>query len=280
MRITTLIENTLGENIALTKEHGLSIFIETPEGSILFDTGQSGNFISNAEKLNIDLNKIDYIVLSHAHYDHAGGVKPLLEFIQAKPKLYVSKHFFSHSERYHVSHSEESSSKYIGIDFNENNILEKDILINYVCEDFLPITSKISIATNFYRDCSFEPINNAMKVNSNNTLCIDTFKDEIAIAIDTSEGLLVLVGCSHPGIVNIINTIRKRSYKKIYGVIGGTHLIEADDSRVDKTIKYFKDLNIKLIGLSHCTGKKAAEKFKQETPNFFINYTGKSIEIK
>lgn len=280
MRITTLIENTLGENTTLTKEHGLSIFIETSEGNILFDTGQSGNFISNAEKLNIDLNKIDYMVLSHAHYDHAGGIKPLLGFIHSKPKLFVSKHFFSHSERYHIVHSEESSSKYIGIDFNEDYILKKGISINYICEDLFPLTSKISIATNFCRACPFEPINEAMKVNFTNTLCTDTFKDEIAITIDTSEGILVLVGCSHPGIVNIIDTINKRGCKPIYGVIGGTHLIEADECRIDKTIEYFKDMNIKLIGVSHCTGKKAAYRFKQETDNFFINYTGKTIEIK
>ena len=77
MKITTLIENTQDENQKLNYEHGISMFIETEKCNILFDTGKTGNFIENAEKLNIDLKSIDVIILSHAHYDHCGGVRRL-----------------------------------------------------------------------------------------------------------------------------------------------------------------------------------------------------------
>src|SRR3712207_8398373 len=79
MKITTIIENSLGDKKELYNEHGISFFIETNNGNILFDTGQSGDFIKNANNLNIDLSKTDYLVLSHAHYDHCGGVKRFLD---------------------------------------------------------------------------------------------------------------------------------------------------------------------------------------------------------
>lgn len=280
MRIITLIENTLGENTNLVKEHGLSMFIETSEGNILFDTGQSGNFILNAEELNVDLDKIDYIVLSHAHYDHTGGIRPLLDLIHCKPKLYVSKYFFADSERYHINSSEEFNPKYIGINFHENYILNKGIPINYINESITPITSKAGIVTNFNENCDFETINESMKIKIHDKFYTDTFRDEIVITIDTDKGILVLLGCSHPGVVNIIDTIRKRTGRKIYGIIGGTHLIEADETQIDKTIDYLKSLDIQLIGVSHCTGKKALEKFKIRIDDLYVNYTGKIIKFE
>lgn len=279
MKIVTLIENTLEDNSTLIKEHGLSIFIETEEGNILFDTGQSGNFILNAEKLNINLNKVDFIVLSHGHYDHAGGMKPLLEYIQTKPKLYVSQYFFLNSQKYYLLDESKSNLKYIGIDFNESYILDKNIPINYINSYSYALTSKINIISNFQRSCNFESLNKNMKIKINDKFYTDSFDDEIALTIDTPKGLLVIVGCSHLGIVNIVNSIIKRTNKKIYGIIGGTHLIEADTHRINKTIQYLKDMNIQLIGVSHCTGKNAIETLKKETVKLFINYTGKTIYL-
>ncbi|MBE6043392.1 MAG: MBL fold metallo-hydrolase [Clostridium thermopalmarium] len=279
MKIVTLIENTLGDNSSLIKEHGLSIFIETEESNILFDTGQSGNFILNAEKLNINLNKVDFIVLSHGHYDHTGGMKPLLEYIQTKPKLYVSQYFFLNSQKYYLLDASKSNLKYIGIDFNESYILDKNIPINYINSYSYALTPKINIISNFQRSCNFESLNKNMKIKINNKFYNDSFDDEIALTIDTEKGLLVIVGCSHLGIVNIVDSIIKRTNKKIYGIIGGTHLIEADTHRISKTIQYLKDMNIQLIGVSHCTGKNAIETLKKETDKLFINYTGKTIYL-
>ncbi|MCY6485181.1 MBL fold metallo-hydrolase [Clostridium aestuarii] len=286
MKITTLIENTLGENKSLINEHGLSFFIETSEGNILFDTGQSGDFIKNAKALNIDLNKTDYLLLSHAHYDHCGGVKKYLDSVDIKPDLYISKYFFDNSDKYHIFEDSKDENalkngftKYIGINFSKDYIMKKQVDINYITGDFVKLTSKISVHTNFKRECNFEYLNENLKMKINNTLLTDNFKDEIAISITTEKGLLILVGCSHPGIVNIINTIQKRTGEKIYGVIGGTHLIEADNSRIEKTIQYFNKLNIKLIGVSHCTGENAINKFKNSCDNFFINCTGKIIVL-
>lgn len=283
MKITTLIENSLGNNKTLINEHGLSIFIETDFGNILFDTGQSGDFVKNAKKLNVDLNSIKYLVLSHGHYDHCGGVKRLLQSIDSKPNLYVSKYFFKNSYKYHLKNTnkldKEENYKYIGIDFSKYDLIDNDITINYISSNSLKLTPNVTIHTNFKRNCNFEKLNPTLKFKSNNLMMVDEFLDEIALTIDTPRGLLVIVGCSHIGIINIINSIKERSNKKIYGIIGGTHLVEANDDRIDKTIEYFSKLGIDFIGVSHCTGKHAIEKLQNNCNKFFLNCTGTILNI-
>lgn len=165
MKITTLIENTLEENKSLINEHGLSMFIETEEGNILFDTGQTGDFIRNAKNLNVDLNNTKYLVLSHAHYNHCGGVKKLLETIDSKPELYVSDHFFKNSHKYRIldknnetaNNIKETSLKYIGINFNKSYLLDNNIDINYLTSDFIELTSKR--CTNFFINSTAKILN-------------------------------------------------------------------------------------------------------------------------
>lgn len=94
LRITTLIENNSDENNTLISEHGLSLYIEIDEIKILFDTGQSGDFIKNADKLKIDLNNLNYVILSHGHYDHSGRFRKLVENTKNSFKLIVGNRFF------------------------------------------------------------------------------------------------------------------------------------------------------------------------------------------
>lgn len=287
MKITTIIENSLGENKSLINEHGLSFFIEDNDKNILFDTGKSGNFVENAKKLNIDLNKTNYLVLSHAHYDHCGGVKTFLNSFTAKPELFVSTNFFKNSNKYHHSvgnqkldfASDNNEYNYIGINFDETFIKNKNLNINYVCQDIINITDNIYIFSNFEETYKFESLNPNMIIKENENYVIDSFNDEIVLGIDTEKGILILLGCSHPGILNIVSTIAKRTNKKIYGILGGTHLIEADETRINKTIDVLKALDIKLIGVSHCTGNKAIEMFKSNCDNFFVNSTGTILNL-
>ncbi|MCD3244643.1 MBL fold metallo-hydrolase [Clostridium botulinum C] len=287
MKITTIIENSLGDKKELYNEHGISFFIETNNGNILFDTGQSGDFIENANNLNIDLSKTDYLVLSHAHYDHCGGVKRFLDSFNVKSKFYVSNKFFFNSNKYHYLYERINSDfhcnkvryKYIGIDFDESFIKEKKLDINYVKDDMIELIDNIKIFTNFERRYDFEKRNPNMMIKRGEEYIVDTFEDEIVLSIETEKGLLILLGCSHPGILNIIYSIMKRTRKNIYGILGGTHLVEADNNRIEKTIQVLKEMNIKLLGVSHCTGKKAVEAFKNQCDNFFVNSTGTIIEL-
>lgn len=271
--ITTLIENTLGKDSTLYNEHGLSFFIEGESTNILYDTGQSNKFIDNAKKLNIDLSNVDIVVMSHGHYDHTGGFKDFVRNTNASFDLYVGKHFFH--KKYKL---QENNYTYIGTSFdqaflNENNILKKDITKD------IEIAPNIILSTNFDRKTSFEKNNPKFFIKEKEKYIVDDFSDEVVLSIKTKKGLIVLLGCSHPGVVNILDTLIRRTNLPIYAIVGGTHLVEADNARLDATLDYFKKINIKHIGVSHCTGNNAMEKLKEKFGCYFENHTGTRIEV-
>lgn len=275
LKITTLIENDLNKDENLNNEHGLSLYIEVNNIKILFDTGQSGDFIKNARKLNIDLNELDYVIISHSHYDHSGGLRKLVEEYKNDFKLILGDGFFN--EKHSLS---EDIYRYLGSPFKEEFLKEKNIDTEYV-SDIKYLTEDIIVITDFERNPDYENINETMFLKNGDKFVLDDFKDEVALAIDTPNGLVVMVGCSHPGIVNILGTIIKKTGKNIYALIGGTHLMKEDDEKINKIIDYLKEIKIKKIGACHCTGKQGETMlYQQMEDEFFYNNTGDILRYK
>ncbi len=275
VKITTLIENSVDNNCELIPEHGLSFFIESKEANILFDTGQTGKFIKNAKKMDINLSNTNYVVLSHAHYDHTGGLRKFVNTYGNEFDLYISTYFFDEKYSY-----EDNKYIYKSNNFDKEYLNRNNIKTNIVEDSLTQITPNIYLVTNFTRRMKFEKMNKKFNIKKEGEYILDKFNDEVAVVIDSKKGLVVLVGCSHPGIVNILNTIHKRLNKNIYGVLGGTHLIEGDNERIEKTIRFLKKMDIKLIGTSHCTGQYAMNKIKKEFgTRFFNNHTGRCVKI-
>lgn len=288
IEITTLIENNPDDHEQLSNEHGLSLFIEADGVNILFDTGKSGDFIQNADKLGKDLTSLDNIIISHGHYDHSGGFEKLVDTIEKIPKLIIGAEFFNPKYK----KIGEKEFKYIGSLFNEEYIFKKHIPMKKVKENIYCITENIMVLHNFIRDTEFEKLNDKFFIsgregymgtppNQGDSYLQDEFLDEVALGIATEKGLVVIVGCSHVGIVNILQTIRKRIDMPIYAVIGGTHLIEADESRIENTISFFQDMNIELVAVSHCTGEKGVRLIKENLLDKFVfNNTGNVIKFE
>lgn len=276
VKITTLIENNPDKNNKLYNEHGLSLYIEVKDKKILFDTGQSGDFIKNAKKLNLDLSDVGFVVLSHGHYDHSGGFRKVVESINKSIKLIVGNGFFN--EKYKLI--EKEKYKFNGNSFDEKFIEENNISLQYINLDIFNLTEDVMLFSNFERNNDFEILNKKFYVKEDDRYIPDDFSDEIVLGIKHEKGLVVVLGCSHVGIVNILETITKRTGIAIYAVIGGSHLIEADELRLSNTINYLKEKNINILRLSHCTGDIAVKRLKEEFKDKFVyNNTGNIIEF-
>lgn len=276
VRVTALIENNPDDKKELFYEHGLSLYIELEDTNLLFDTGQTGDFIKNSEKLKKSIQDLDYVVISHGHYDHSGGVHRLLATLNRKTEFVVGDEFFDLKYK----KLEDGTYKFNGNSFHQSQIEEKGIHLRKIEEDTTYLNDRILIFHNFKRSNEYELRNERFFIQQGETYLPDDFKDEIALGILTSKGLVVVVGCSHVGIINILTDIRKRVNIPIYAVIGGTHLVEADEVRMNRTVMALKEMGIQSIAVSHCTGEEGSKRLSSEFGTRFIrNNTGNVIVI-
>ncbi|MDW5300291.1 MAG: MBL fold metallo-hydrolase [Sedimentibacter sp.] len=276
LKLTTLIEDNIDDAKKLINEHGLSLYIEVDGKNILFDTGQTGDFIKNAKSLNKNLGCIDYIIISHGHYDHSGGFRKLINELNNKVEVIVGAEFFN--KKYKLL--DVQTYKYIGNSFDENYILEKCIPLKKIEDNVHYISENLMLFHHFERKTDFEIRNDKFFIDDENVKIHDEFEDEIVLGISTKKGLVVVVGCSHVGIINILNSIKEKTGMPIYAVIGGTHLVEANEIRMKKTIEELHKFNLSLIGVSHCTGEEGIKRIKEEFEDTYIyNNTGNVIEI-
>ncbi len=273
LKITTLIENKPGEHKALKYEHGLSLYIEKDGSKILFDTGQSSAFIHNAEQMNIDLGQLDSVVLSHGHYDHSGGFTALTKKSRSF-KLFTGPGFFK--EKYGINGN---TPEFLGNNFDESFLAYNGVTHQYVDRQVLEIHSGVYIVTGFIRSHADEVVNPRFKLFKDNTFVPDQFEDEIMIAIDTPKGLAVLMGCSHPGMKNMLDSAEQLLNKPIYAVIGGTHLVEADEDSLDLSMAYLKKNTIEIISMNHCTGQTALDRLSSTNDRYSLNRTGSFVCI-
>jgi 7,8-dihydropterin-6-yl-methyl-4-(beta-D-ribofuranosyl)aminobenzene 5'-phosphate synthase len=223
MKITILIDNR-NSNLALVSEHGLSLHVQTKTLSILVDTGLSGRAFDNAEKLGVDIESVDYLILSHGHVDHTGGLRRFVE-INKTAKIIASslvRDYQYWSNRGGKFHSLSPDWEVI----NEN--LERFVFI----EDNYLIDSEICCV--FTRRQSF-PLPNGNRylfVEKGGGMSPYTADDELALTIKTDEGLVVVSPCSHCGLLNIADECcRYMNCNELTAFVGGLHLLngEADD---------------------------------------------------
>ena len=273
LKITTLIENTQGEHLALKTEHGISFCIETDGKKIIFDTGSTDSFIYNSKLLNIDLSDTDFVVLSHGHYDHSGGLKSLINLTDSF-RLYVGSGFFN--EKYALRNN---SYEFLGNDFTEEYLKQKSIKFEVLGNQLTQLTESVYIITSFDRTFDDEKINPRFVVRRENRFERDDFSDEVMIAVDTPRGLVIVLGCSHPGVKNMISTAVKLLKKPVHAVIGGTHLVESKGEALKKSVKYIID-NVEVIGVSHCTGAEAMGELSGAGNRYFHNRTGSSLFVE
>ena len=253
VHIITLMENTPSENKSLINQHGLSFMIKVNDHRLLFDCGQGDAFWHNAEKLNVSLNHVDTVLLSNNHYDHAAGFLDFLRNGGTCKELILGKDFFD------KKYASADSTKFTDLSggFSEQ-LLTDHYNVNYrFCEDCIELYPGIYAFNGFERTHSIETIpKRFVRIRPDGSCKQDDFHDEISMIIDTDKGLIVIVGCSHPGILNMLTSIQKKFQKSIYALFGGTHLMEADETRIENSIQEMKSIGLSVFGLCHCSGEK------------------------
>lgn len=272
--ITTLIENSPGEHHGLLSEHGISFHIRKDGHSLLFDAGQSEAFIHNAAKLRVGLSATDFVVLSHGHYDHSGGFRRLCDYA-SDFELRIGNGFFV--DKYAVRGA---AYDFLGNDFDEDFLSDRGIRYSFAAEATEEIVPGVFILSNFPRRHDDEVVNPRFLLRRNNAFEPDRFDDEILLAVDTPRGLVVLLGCSHPGMKNMLDAVTARLRRPILAVLGGTHLVESKGGGLERSLAYLNDGNIKIVGVSHCTGKEAVERLRASNAGFFHNVTGSSLIVE
>ena len=284
LKIYILADDYAGYNSPFWAQHGISILIEVRFSDnvrrILFDTASYAEpILFNMNLLNIDLKTIDMIVLSHNHFDHTGGLLGVMKKINKELPI------FAHPNIFKVSFSTEPEFMYAGIPplrGGTKESIEKLGGIWILSKDPIKLTPGVFTLGEITKDekVDFErEVTIKLYKLEDGKLTPDEIEDEIGIAINTEKGLIVIGGCSHPGIVSMIKkTINVSGIDKVYAVIGGFHLIDADVQRIQSTIEAFKKMGIRKIYAGHCTGLKAEAMFSKEFGEAFEKlHSGKVI---
>ncbi|MFC2006097.1 MBL fold metallo-hydrolase [Chloroflexota bacterium] len=275
LSITTLSENTAAAT-GLLAEWGLSILVETDTVNILLDTGQSISASHNADVLGFNLSKIDKIVLSHCHYDHTGGLRQVLRKMRKEVEI------IAHPDVWAAKYARrQEQNRYIGIPFQRNELENIGARFSLTTEptkitDNIITTGEVPIVTDFEE---IEP--NRFFVKEDSDFKPDELPDDQALIIDTEQGLVVILGCAHRGIINTIYHAQQLTgVKQVYMVLGGCHLIGATEERIMLTVAALREVGVQRIGVSHCTGLPAAVIMAQEFGDtFFFNNAGTRINL-
>ncbi len=277
IRITLLCENLVGRLVG-SGEHGFSVFVETHQGNYLFDTGNGHSIVGNSLALNKDLKTVRKIFLSHGHYDHTAG---LPEVLKLKGRVDVHVHPDVFIDRIHILQEEgQEKKRFVGLPFKKSYLefLGANFLMN---KDHTEVEKGLFLTGEVPRKTSFEKPDGRLFSERDGKIAQDIFADDQSLAIDTEKGWVLILGCAHSGLINIINhVIGKTGKERFHAVLGGTHLDFLTPEQLEDTISILKKMNIERIGASHCTGMRAAFRLHQEFgTQFFYGCVGSVLEV-
>lgn len=250
-RVKILSDNSVCELFSCLAEHGFSAYVETTQGHYLFDTGRGDVVVRNAEALGVDLTRLDAIILSHGHYDHTGGLQPVLR-ITGPIDVYGHPAIFD--EKWLIT---KDFKKRIGIPAAKERLEELGARF-HLSSAPSQISGDTWLSGQITRQPGFEFIDRELYVERNGRSVLDDVPDDQAIYVVDPDGINVVLGCTHSGIGNtLMHITRNANTENIKLLIGGLHLFKSDQQAISGTIDIMRKYKIARLAVSHCTGLKA-----------------------
>lgn len=273
-KITVLCENTVPVP-ALIGEHGFSAFIETPDAEILFDTGQGMGLVPNSLRLKKELKSVSKLVLSHGHFDHTGG---MLAFLGVHGPCDVVAHPDVLKERFRwmpVGNTEKPVS--IGMPWKEAYLSTRGARFQWE-PAFKEIVPNVFVTGEVPRRTDFETGDPKFVIKENGGWVPDPFLDDYSLILKTGQGLVIILGCAHAGLINILEHATEQTGEdRIHAILGGTHLGFSPLQQLDRTIAGLHRFNVRKLAVSHCTGQKPGARLAAEFGDGFdfapVGYT-------
>jgi 7,8-dihydropterin-6-yl-methyl-4-(beta-D-ribofuranosyl)aminobenzene 5'-phosphate synthase len=283
LKIAVLAEDSVLYESPHLGQHGISFLLEGRRGEntrrILVDVGQnSPALLSNMRMMNVSISVIDAIVLTHCHYDHTQGVAAMLREMGKREVPVIA-----HSDIFRMHFVVQPYLRHVGImQSDSKEEIEKAGGRLFLGKDSLEITPGIMTTGEVRRQTEFEEVGIELKTIENGRVADDQMLDDTSVIANIrGKGLVIVTGCSHAGIVNIVRYAMELSgCDQIEGVVGGLHLVDVPDARIKRTVEELCRLNPKWICAGHCTGFKAqVELYLALGERFSPLHTGMRFEI-
>jgi 7,8-dihydropterin-6-yl-methyl-4-(beta-D-ribofuranosyl)aminobenzene 5'-phosphate synthase len=250
-KVTCVVDNTVQRSSRLWGEHGLAFWIETDQGCVLFDTGQSGEVLShNLEALGLRLQDLKALALSHAHVDHTGGLRTVLSHNFGLP-VYANADLLR--PRYSLSAGEYKS---IGLSIPLEELTQQaDLRLSDSPIEVLP---SLWTTGEVRERLELEGRSPNHFIHADGEWRPDPYRDDMSLVMDTQEGLVVICGCCHSGLLNTLAHVKRTFQRPIIAILGGTHLVTADETYLEHVYSVLREQYDPLyFYLNHCTGECA-----------------------
>ncbi|MFH0821440.1 MAG: MBL fold metallo-hydrolase [Pseudomonadota bacterium] len=256
-RITILVDNDVRPGLGLEPEHGFAALLEQGPVRVLFDTGQGPALENNACRLGIDLTRLSAVVLSHGHYDHTGG---LLQTAVLNGRVRVVGHpgIFS---RHLKMGSADIEARKIGCPFSKELLERTGAVFDFV-DGFVEILPGFWF-TGFVPRVFETKADTWLVTREGGFTVPDPLPDDCSAVISTPSGYILLLGCAHSGVRNVLEHVcTKLGTERIFGIIGGTHLGMSDEWETEAAIEAFERFGVSFLAPCHCTGPGPRDRLK------------------
>ncbi len=260
LRIHVLVDNLVVNPGKILGEWGLALLLELvyEDGSVryvLYDTGQSGTcLLNNVEQMRLPLEKVTHIVLSHGHYDHTGGLVKVLEKLNS---VGVRPHVIAHPSIFEKKLAvRKGEIRYIGIPFKREEIEARSWLV--LTRDPVSVVPGVLFSGEVLRYGYPEYTPDMYVAHPDGRLVRDSMSDDAALIVQTKRGLVIVTGCGHSGILNIVEHARALTKtQKIFAIVGGLHQEREPPENIEKLCEELAKRGVELVVPLHCTGLRA-----------------------